>query len=99
MEYADGGDLESKINERMESLGYNGFDEKFIWKTAHQLLKGLKGLHEHNIIHRDMKCANIFFVDGAAKIGDLNISKIVDNGFATTQTGTPYYTSPEIWKH
>lgn len=83
----------------MESLGYNGFEEHFIWKTAHQLLKGLKGLHEHNIIHRDMKCANIFFVEGAAKIGDLNISKIVDNGFATTQTGTPYYTSPEIWKH
>lgn len=33
-----------------------------------------------------------------AKLGDLNISKLTDNGFATTQTGTPYYTSPEIWK-
>lgn len=55
-------------------------------------------MHENNIIHRDLKCANIFFVNGVAKIGDLNISKITDNGFATTQTGTPYYTSPEIWK-
>lgn len=45
-----------------------------------------------------MKCANIFFVAGIAKLGDLNISKITDNGFASTQTGTPYYTSPEIWK-
>lgn len=45
-----------------------------------------------------MKCANIFYVNGIAKIGDLNISKITDNGFASTQTGTPYYTSPEIWK-
>lgn len=41
-----------------------------------------------------MKCANIFYVNGVAKIGDLNISKITDNGFASTQTGTPYYTSP-----
>lgn len=98
MEYADGGDLEGMITSRLNTFGYNGFDEKIIWKTAHQILKGLKALHENKIIHRDMKCANIFFVDGVAKIGDLNISKITDNGFATTQTGTPYYTSPEIWK-
>lgn len=98
MEYADGGDLENKINQQSEVTSSKGFEEGFIWKTAFQLLKGLKGLHEHNIIHRDLKCANIFFVKGVAKIGDLNISKITDNGFASTQTGTPYYTSPEIWK-
>ena len=98
MEYADGGDLEGMINRRMDSFGYSGFDQDFIWNTAYQILKGLKGLHEHNIIHRDLKCANIFYVDGVAKIGDLNISKITENGFASTQTGTPYYTSPEIWK-
>ncbi len=45
MEYADGGDLESKINDRVERYGYNGFDEKVILKTAYQILKGLKGLH------------------------------------------------------
>lgn len=98
MEYAEGGDLEGKINQRQEQVGASGFDEKFIWKTAYQILKGLKGLHQNNIIHRDLKCANIFFVGDVAKIGDMNISKITDNGFATTQTGTPYYTSPEIWK-
>ena len=98
MEYADGGDLQGKINCRLEASNPSGFDQHFIWKSAHQLLKGLKGLHDHNIIHRDLKCANVFFVDGIAKIGDLNISKITDNGFASTQTGTPYYTSPQIWK-
>lgn len=98
MEYADGGDLEHMINDRTELNNSKGFEERFIWKTAFQLLKGLKGLHDHNIIHRDLKCANIFFVQGVAKLGDLNISKLTDNGFATTQTGTPYYTSPEIWK-
>jgi NIMA (never in mitosis gene a)-related kinase len=98
MEYANEGDLEHKINDRTELYSSRGFEESFIWKTAFHLLKGLKGLHDNNIIHRDLKCANIFYVHGVAKIGDLNISKITDNGFATTQTGTPYYTSPEIWK-
>lgn len=55
-------------------------------------------MHSSNIIHRDIKSANVFFVNGIAKLGDLNVSKVVEGNFATTQTGTPYYTSPEIWK-
>jgi NIMA (never in mitosis gene a)-related kinase len=31
------------------------------------------------------------------KIGDLNVSKI-STGLCQTQTGTPYYASPEVWK-
>ncbi len=33
-----------------------------------------------------------------AKLGDLNVSKIVKAGLLRTQTGTPYYASPEVWK-
>ena len=32
------------------------------------------------------------------KLGDMNVSKIVKNIFAYTQTGTPYYASPEVWR-
>lgn len=32
------------------------------------------------------------------KLGDMNVSKISKNGFLKTQTGTPYYASPELWK-
>ena len=39
----------------------------------------------------------MFFVNGIAKLGDLNVSKVMEGNFATTQTGTPYYTPPEIW--
>lgn len=38
-------------------------------------------------------------MDGVAKIGDLNVSKVMSGNFASTQTGTPYYTSPEIWNN
>jgi serine/threonine protein kinase len=31
----------------------------------------------NKIIHRDIKPANIFFVGGVAKIGDLNVSKVM----------------------
>jgi NIMA (never in mitosis gene a)-related kinase len=49
-------------------------------------------------MHRDMKSANIFISNGCYKLGDLNVSKIVKNKLAYTQTGTPYYASPEVWR-
>lgn len=32
------------------------------------------------------------------KLGDLNVSKVAKKGLLSTQTGTPYYASPEVWK-
>lgn len=55
-------------------------------------------LHEKNILHRDLKSANVFLgKDSVAKIGDMNVSKIAKRGLLYTQTGTPYYASPEVW--
>ena len=55
--------------------------EKFVWKVILQALKGLIELHRQNIMHRDMKSANIFlFKNGQAKVGDLNVSKIARQG-------------------
>ena len=66
---------------------------------AIQLLHGIKALHALNIFHRDIKPANILLSknDEIAKLGDMNVSIIAKSGLATTQTGTPYYASPEVW--
>ena len=96
MEYADNGDMSQKIKYNLK----HGliFRENIIWNYLIQILEGLHYLHENNIIHRDLKSANIFLMkDGTVKIGDLNVSKIAKIGMAYTQTGTPYYASPEIW--
>ena len=51
------------------------------------------------IFHRDLKSANVFlYKDGNSKLGDLNVSKVAKKGLLYTQTGTPYYASPEVWK-
>ena len=97
MEYADDGDLNTKIKEKIKNHKY--FEENVIWKTLIQILEGLKYLHKNCIIHRDLKSANIFLTKkGIIKIGDLNVSKIIKSiGMASTQTGTPFFASPEIW--
>ena len=97
MEYADEGDLFQKITLYKQLHAY--FLEDDVWKIFIQITKGLHDLHEYNILHRDIKSANIFlFRDGTAKLGDLNVSKITSRGLGCTQTGTPYYASPEVWK-
>ena len=97
MEYADEGDLFQKIT--LYKKLHTTFEENDVWKIFIQITKGLHDLHEYNILHRDLKSANVFlFRDGTAKLGDLNVSKISFRGLGCTQTGTPYYASPEVWK-
>jgi len=64
------------------------------------MTRGLKSLHDRSILHRDLKTANVFLnKDGTVKLGDLNVSKQAKyGGLLFTQTGTPYYASPEVWK-
>lgn len=67
-----------------------------IWQVAYQSLKGLATLHDLNVLHRDIKGANIFFTKDQSqiKLADMNVSIVTANGMAKTQTGTPYYASP-----
>ena len=97
MEYADKGDLFQLITERKKTKNY--FTEQEVWKIFIQLLNGLKALHDFKILHRDIKSANVFlFKGGICKLGDLNVSKVARKGLGYTQTGTPYYASPEVWE-
>ena len=62
-----------------------------------QLARGLRCLHDMDIVHRDLKSANVFLcTDGKVKLGDMNVSKIAKECLLHTQTGTPYYASPEV---
>lgn len=57
-------------------------------------------LHDLNVVHRDLKGANILLNKSKtiAKVADMNVSKVAKNKYLYTQTGTPYYASPEVWR-
>ena len=99
MEFAEKGDILQKIEGHFKRA--TCFPEYEIWSALIQCLCGLKALHDLNVMHRDIKCANILISGkGECKLADFNVSKVVNHteGFLHTQTGTPYYASPEVWK-
>lgn len=97
MEYAEQGDLQKRIKESQTMKKY--IPEREIWKCLVHLSKALQVLHEQEILHRDLKSANVFITkENFFKLGDLNVSKIATKGLVYTQTGTPYYASPEVWR-
>ena len=58
-------------------MEYEGLKEEFIWRVFIQVVKGLKSMHDLNIMHRDLKSANVFLnSDDSVKLGDMNVSKV-----------------------
>ena len=60
MEYADNGDLYNLIKKHKKNHKY--LEESEICKIFIQLIKGLKLLHDLNILYRDLKSANVFYL-------------------------------------
>jgi serine/threonine protein kinase len=91
MDYAEGGDLETRIQNQKGKP----FDPNLLKKWIAQLLTGLEHIHDNKIIHRDLKSQNIFLTkDQSVVIGDFGVSKM--SQLAETFVGSGYYLSPEL---
>lgn len=76
LEFAEGGDLLKVIEKNKKQGTY--LDESLVWSYFIQMLQGIQALHENQIVHWDLKAANVFLSkEGIIKIGDMNVSKVV----------------------
>ncbi|XP_072293720.1 mitogen-activated protein kinase kinase kinase 4 isoform X3 [Eucyclogobius newberryi] len=95
MEYCDEGTL--------EEVSRLGLQEHVIRLYSKQTTTAINVLHEHGIVHRDIKGANIFLTSsGLIKLGDFGCSvKLRNNthtmpGEVNSTLGTAAYMAPEV---
>ncbi|GAA5917295.1 hypothetical protein JCM6882_004154 [Rhodosporidiobolus microsporus] len=100
LEYVPGGSVAALLQ------NYGAFEEALVSKFVRQILTGLDYLHERDIIHRDIKGANILVDNkGNIKISDFGISKKVEDNLLSgakvhrpSLQGSVYWMAPEVVK-
>ena len=97
LEYCIGGSIAKLLDQ------FHCLSEKVIKNYTIQILEGLEYLHFHNVIHRDIKGANILVDrDGICRLSDFGGSKIIASELEFNQhnsfKGTPNWMAPEIIK-
>uniref|UniRef100_A0A0E0IN43 non-specific serine/threonine protein kinase n=1 Tax=Oryza nivara TaxID=4536 RepID=A0A0E0IN43_ORYNI len=63
--------------------------------------KGMSYLHQNNIIHRDLKTANLLMDEnGTVKVADFGVARVkAQSGVMTAETGTYRWMAPEVIEH
>jgi CheY-like chemotaxis protein/tRNA A-37 threonylcarbamoyl transferase component Bud32 len=95
--------MEAVDGESLDRIVVNSgpLDEKLVATIFMQVAEALTALSEHQLVHRDVKPANILVCEnGAVKLVDFGLAKhqqddlnLSESGYAL---GTPYYIAPEI---
>jgi serine/threonine protein kinase len=92
MEYVSGGSVASLY------AAVGTFHEATVRRYAAMALQGLSHLHQHNIVHQDIKGANVLAdAEGCAKIADFGCCRDLHLLTGSIKTaGTPLWMAPEV---
>ncbi|PHU10717.1 hypothetical protein BC332_22577 [Capsicum chinense] len=95
-EYMSGGSVYDYLHKQKGS-----FKLPTLLKVAIDVSKGMNYLHQNNIIHRDLKAANLLMDENEViKVADFGVARVkAQSGVMTAETGTYRWMAPEVIEH
>ncbi|XP_077480769.1 TRAF2 and NCK-interacting protein kinase-like isoform X5 [Stigmatopora argus] len=87
------------VTDLIKNTKGNTLKEEWIAYVCREILRGLTHLHQHKVIHRDIKGQNVLLTENAeVKLVDFGVSAQLDRtvGRRNTFIGTPYWMAPEV---
>jgi hypothetical protein len=94
MELVPGSDLGRMLDER----GSPGLPVPEVIEYARQACEALQYVHEQQIIHRDVKPANLICGDGGVTLVDFGVAtQLTTTDTGTVGIGTPRFMAPEVF--
>ncbi|GCB75993.1 hypothetical protein scyTo_0015405, partial [Scyliorhinus torazame] len=87
------------VTDLIKNTKGNTLKEDWIAYICREILRGLTHLHQHKVIHRDIKGQNVLLTENAeVKLVDFGVSAQLDRtvGRRNTFIGTPYWMAPEV---
>ncbi|XP_028184990.1 serine/threonine-protein kinase STY46-like isoform X3 [Glycine soja] len=95
-EYMPGGSLYDYVHKN-----HNVLELSQLLKFAIDVCKGMEYLHQSNIIHRDLKTANLLMdTHNVVKVADFGVARFLNQGgVMTAETGTYRWMAPEVINH
>ncbi|XP_041669779.1 TRAF2 and NCK interacting kinase b isoform X1 [Cheilinus undulatus] len=87
------------VTDLIKNTKGNSLKEEWIAYVCREILRGLTHLHQHKVIHRDIKGQNVLLTENAeVKLVDFGVSAQLDRtvGRRNTFIGTPYWMAPEV---
>ncbi|XP_032402470.1 TRAF2 and NCK interacting kinase a isoform X3 [Xiphophorus hellerii] len=87
------------VTDLIKNTKGNSLKEDWNAYICREILRGLAHLHQHKVIHRDIKGQNVLLTENAeVKLVDFGVSAQMDRtvGKRNTFIGTPYWMAPEV---